>query len=124
MLSGTVVNGKKLGGTIGFPTANIEIKEPYKLIPSTGVYIIRTRINGDLYNGIMNIGFNPTVLGKHQTIEAHLFDFNENIYGEKIKIEFLYFLREEQKFKSVEELVTQLNIDKENAISFLSNNTR
>jgi riboflavin kinase/FMN adenylyltransferase len=123
MLSGTVVNGKKLGGTIGFPTANIEIKEPYKLIPSTGVYIIRTRINGDLYNGIMNIGFNPTVLGKHQTIEAHLFDFNENIYGEKIKIEFLYFLREEQKFKSVEELVTQLNIDKENAISFLSNNT-
>ena len=124
MLSGTVVNGKKLGGTIGFPTANIEIKEPYKLIPSTGVYIIRTRINGDLYNGIMNIGFNPTVLGKHQTIEAHLFDFNENIYGEKIKIEFLNFLREEQKFKSVEELVTQLNIDKENAISFLSNNTR
>ena len=124
MLSGTVVNGKKLGGTIGFPTANIEIKEPYKLIPSRGVYIIRTRINGDLYNGIMNIGFNPTVLGKHQTIEAHLFDFNENIYGEKIKIEFLYFLREEQKFKSVEELVTQLNIDKENAISFLSNNTR
>lgn len=124
MLSGTVVNGKKLGGTIGFPTANIEIKEPYKLIPSTGVYIIRTRINGDLYNGIMNIGFNPTVLGKHQTIEAHLFDFNENIYGEKIKIEFLYFLREEQKFKSVEELVTQLNIDKENAISFLLNNTR
>jgi riboflavin kinase/FMN adenylyltransferase len=124
MLSGTVVNGKKLGGTIGFPTANIEIKEPYKLIPSTGVYIIRTRINSDLYNGIMNIGFNPTVLGKHQTIEAHLFDFNENIYGEKIKIEFLYFLREEQKFKSVEELVTQLNIDKENAISFLSNNTR
>jgi riboflavin kinase/FMN adenylyltransferase len=72
----------------------------------------------------MNIGFNPTVLGKHQTIEAHLFDFNENIYGEKIKIEFLYFLREEQKFKSVEELVAQLNIDKENAISFLSNNTR
>ena len=124
MLSCTVVNGKKLGGTIGFPTANIEIKEPYKLIPSTGVYIIRTRINGYLYNGIMNIGFNPTVLGKHQTIEAHLFDFNENIYGEKIKIEFLYFLREEQKFKSVEELVTQLNIDKENAISFLSNNTR
>jgi len=124
MLSGTVVNGKKLGGTIGFPTANIEIKEPYKLIPSRGVYIIRTRINGDLYNGIMNIGFNPTVLGKHQTIEAHLFDFNENIYGEKIKIEFLYFLREEQKFKSVEELVAQLNIDKENAISFLSNNTR
>jgi len=124
MISGAVVRGKKLGGTIGFPTANIEIKEPYKLIPSTGVYVIRTQINNVLYNGIMNIGFNPTVLGKYKTIEAHLFDFNENLYGKKIKIEFLYFLREEQKFKSVKELVTQLNIDKENAISFLSNNPK
>ena len=124
MLSGIVVKGKKLGGTIGFPTANIEVKESYKLIPSKGVYIIITRINGDLYNGIMNIGFNPTVLGKHQTIEAHLFDFNENLYGKKITVEFVYFLREERKFKSVEELVAQLNIDKENAISFLSNNPK
>lgn len=122
MLNGTVVSGKKLGGTIGFPTANIEIKEPYKLIPKTGVYIIRTYINTILYTGMMNIGFNPTVLGKHQTIEAHLFDFNEDLYGKEITIEFIYFLREEHKFKSIEELVIQLNIDKENAISYLSNN--
>ena len=122
MLNGTVVSGKKLGGTIGFPTANIEIKEPYKLIPKTGVYIIRTYINTILYTGMMNIGFNPTVLGKHQTIEAHLFDFNEDLYGKEIMIEFIYFLREEHKFESVEELVVQLNIDKENAISYLSNN--
>ena len=122
MLNGTVVSGKKLGGTIGFPTANIEIKEPYKLIPKTGVYIIRTYINTILYTGMMNIGFNPTVLGKHQTIEAHLFDFNEDLYGKEIMIEFIYFLREEHKFKSIEELVVQLNIDKENAISYLSNN--
>ena len=122
MLNGTVVSGKKLGGTIGFPTANIEIKEPYKLIPKTGVYIIRTYINTILYTGMMNIGFNPTVLGKHQTIEAHLFDFNEDLYGKEITIEFIYFLREEHKFESVEELVVQLNIDKENAISYLSNN--
>ena len=122
MLNGTVVSGKKLGGTIGFPTANIEIKEPYKLIPKTGVYIIKTHINTVLYTGIMNIGFNPTVLGKHQTIEAHLFDFNEDLYGKEITIEFIYFLREEHKFESVEELVIQLNIDKENAISYLSNN--
>lgn len=122
MLNGTVVSGKKLGGTIGFPTANIEIKEPYKLIPKTGVYIIRTYINTILYTGMMNIGFNPTVLGKHQTIEAHLFDFNEDLYGKEIMIEFIYFLREEHKFKSIEELVIQLNIDKENAISYLSNN--
>ena len=122
MLNGTVVSGKKLGGTIGFPTANIEIKEPYKLIPKTGVYIIRTYINTILYTGMMNIGFNPTVLGKHQTIEAHLFDFNEDLYGKEITIEFIYFLREEHKFESVKELVIQLNIDKENAISYLSNN--
>jgi riboflavin kinase/FMN adenylyltransferase len=122
MLNGTVVSGKKLGGTIGFPTANLEIKEPYKLIPKTGVYIIQTHINTVLYTGIMNIGFNPTVLGKHQTIEAHLFDFNEDLYGKEIMIEFIYFLREEHKFESVKELVVQLNIDKENAISYLSNN--
>ena len=122
MLNGTVVSGKKLGGTIGFPTANLEIKEPYKLVPKTGVYIIKTHINTILYTGIMNIGFNPTVLGKHQTIEAHLFDFNEDLYGKEIMIEFIYFLREEHKFKSIEELVVQLNIDKENAISYLSNN--
>jgi len=122
MINGTVVSGKKLGGTIGFPTANLEIKEPYKLIPKTGVYIIKTHINTVLYTGIMNIGFNPTVLGKHQTIEAHLFDFNEDLYGKEIMIEFIYFLREEHKFKSIEELVVQLNIDKENAISYLSNN--
>ena len=122
MLNGSVVSGKKLGGTIGFPTANLEIKEPYKLVPKTGVYIIKTHINTVLYTGIMNIGFNPTVLGKHQTIEAHLFDFNEDLYGKEITIEFIYFLREEHKFESVEELVVQLNIDKENAISYLSNN--
>jgi riboflavin kinase/FMN adenylyltransferase len=122
MLNGSVVSGKKLGGTIGFPTANLEIKEPYKLVPKTGVYIIKTYINTVLYTGIMNIGFNPTVLGKHQTIEAHLFDFNEDLYGKEITIEFIYFLREEHKFKSIEELVVQLNIDKENAISYLSNN--
>ena len=122
MLSGIVVSGKQLGGTIGFPTANIEVKEPYKLIPSTGVYVIRTQINSVLFSGIMNIGFNPTVLGKHQTIEAHLFNFSEDLYGKKITITLIHFLREEQKFNSVEELVAQLNVDKENAISFLSNN--
>ena len=122
MLSGIVVSGKQLGGTIGFPTANIEVKEPYKLIPSSGVYIIKTQINTVVFSGIMNIGFNPTVLGKHQTIEAHLFDFSEDLYGKKITVTLIHFLREEQKFNSVDELVDQLNIDKQNAISYLSNN--
>ena len=122
MINGTVVSGKKLGGTIGFPTANLEIKEPYKLIPKTGVYIIKTHINTVLYTGIMNIGFNPTVLGKHQTIEAHLFDFNEDLYGKKVTIELLFFLREEQKFNSIEDLIIQLKLDKVNALFYLTNN--
>ena len=71
---------------------------------------------------MMNIGFNPTVSGKKQTIEAHLFDFHENLYGKQITIELLYFLRDEKKFLSVDELIDQLKIDKENAISFLANN--
>jgi riboflavin kinase/FMN adenylyltransferase len=94
MLNGTIVNGKKLGGKIGFPTANLDIKEPYKLIPKTGVYVIKTIINAVLYTGMMNIGFNPTVKGKYQTIEAHLFDFNKDLYGKKVTIELLFFLRE------------------------------
>ena len=122
MLNGTIVNGKKLGGKIGFPTANLDIKEPYKLIPKTGVYIIKTIIDAVLYTGMMNIGFNPTVKGKYQTIEAHLFDFNKDLYGRKVTIELLFFLREEQKFNSIEDLIIQLNLDKVNALFYLTNN--
>mgnify|MGYP001407620618 FL=1 len=122
MLNGTIVNGKKLGGKIGFPTANLDIKEPYKLIPKTGVYIIKTIIDAVLYTGMMNIGFNPTVKGKCQTIEAHLFDFNKDLYGRKVTIELLFFLREEQKFNSIEDLIIQLNLDKVNALFYLTNN--
>ena len=122
MLNGTIVNGKKLGGKIGFPTANLDIKEPYKLIPKTGVYVIKTIIDAVLYTGMMNIGFNPTVEGKHQTIEAHLFDFNKDLYDRKVTIELLFFLREEQKFNSIEDLIIQLNLDKVNALFYLTNN--
>ena len=122
MLNGTVINGKKLGGKIGFPTANLDIKEAYKLVPKTGVYVIKTTINNVLFSGMMNIGFRPTVSGKHQTIEAHLFDFDKDLYGKNITIELLYFLRDEKKFDSVEDLIVQLHLDKENAISYLKNN--
>lgn len=122
MLHGTVVNGKKLGGKIGFPTANIDVVEDYKLIPKTGVYVIQSTIDGKNYKGMMNIGYRPTVDGNHQTIEAHFFDFNGDLYGKFLKIEFLYFLREEQKFDSVEKLVLQLNQDRENALDYIQNN--
>lgn len=122
IINGTVVNGKQLGGKIGFPTANIDVKEDYKLIPKTGVYIIKTLIQGNWYFGMMNIGFRPTIDGKHQTIEAHLFDFDGNLYGQKLKIELLFFLREEKKFDSVEDLILQIKKDKENSLEYLQNN--
>lgn len=122
MVNGTVVNGKKLGGQIGFPTANIDVKEDYKLIPKTGVYVIQSSINGKNYFGMMNIGYRPTVDGKHQTIEAHFFNFDGDLYGKSLKIEFLYFLREEQKFDSVEELILQLKKDRTNTHNYIQNN--
>ncbi|MFY0628909.1 MAG: bifunctional riboflavin kinase/FAD synthetase [Flavobacteriaceae bacterium] len=122
MLNGLVVNGKKLGGTIGFPTANIHIEEDYKLIPKTGVYIIRANIYGNPYFGMMNIGFRPTVDGKHQTIEVHIFDFDGDLYNQKLSVSLLYFLRDEQRFDSVDHLIVQLKKDKESALNFLKNN--
>jgi len=122
MLNGTVVNGKSLGGKIGFPTANLEVNETYKLIPKTGVYIIKTVIDSVLFYGMMNIGFRPTVSGKDQTIEAHLFNFNKDLYGKNLRLELLYFLRKEKKFDSIDDLIVQLKLDKENSIAYLKNN--
>ena len=121
MLNGTVVNGKKLGGKIGYPTANIAIDEPYKLIPKTGVYVVKSTINECAVFGMMNIGNRPTVDGNYQTIEVHFFDFNEDLYGKKLRIDLLYFLRDEQKFDSISLLVNQLKIDEKNAKNYLKN---
>ena len=120
-LSGTVVKGKQLGRTIGFPTANIELDEDYKLVPKNGVYIVCAKIDNQLVNGMMNIGFNPTVEGKNKTIEVHLFDFNSDLYNHKIKISILHPIRSEQKFESVTVLKQQLIKDKEFSIQYLSN---
>lgn len=119
--SGTVVQGKKLGRTINFPTANIDVAENYKLIPNTGVYIVQCKLNDTTFFGMMNIGNRPTVNGKNQTIEIHLFDFDKDIYNQKMKVSILHFLRNEQKFHSISDLKLQLNKDKENAIIFLKN---
>ena len=118
-LTGEVVKGKQLGRTIGFPTANIQIKEDYKLIPKNGVYAVKTFISQKEVFGMMNIGFNPTVNGQKQTIEVNLFDFDADIYGEKLEISLLKYLREEQKFGSVDLLKEQLNQDKKTALEFI-----
>ncbi|WP_196885791.1 bifunctional riboflavin kinase/FAD synthetase [Aureivirga sp. CE67] len=119
MLHGKVVKGEQIGTTIGYPTANIEISEDYKLVPKNGVYIVQTFYKDQLYYGMMNIGKRPTVFGNHRTIEVHLFDFSENIYGENLKIELLHYLREEKKFEDIEQLKLQLEKDKTNSKRFL-----
>ncbi|MDR7209521.1 bifunctional riboflavin kinase/FAD synthetase [Flavobacterium piscis] len=119
-MTGEVVKGKQLGRTIGFPTANIQIEEDYKLIPKNGVYIVKTYINKKEVFGMMNIGFNPTVNGQKQTIEVNLFDFDSNIYNQRLEISLLKYLREEQKFSSVDLLTNQLNQDRKTALSFIN----
>ncbi len=118
--SGEVVKGKQLGRTIGFPTANIQIKESYKLIPKNGVYIVKSNYDGNTIFGMMNIGNRPTVNGEHQTIEVNFFDFNEDIYNKIISIEILDFIREEQKFDSLDSLKSQLNKDQQTSSSYIS----
>lgn len=122
MLNGNVVNGKKLGGKIGYPTANIDIKESYKLIPKTGVYVVKSLMDKETVFGMMNIGNRPTVNGNHQTIEVHFFDFNKDLYDQNLTIELLYFLRDEQKFDSLELLIKQLKKDELVARDYIKNN--
>jgi len=111
-LTGTVVEGNKLGRTIGFPTANIELNNAEKLIPLNGVYAVQVIVNQLTYNGMMNIGFRPTVDSKKRTIEVNIFDFNEDIYHNKITVRLLDYIRPEIKFNGVEALKEQLFMDK------------
>lgn len=111
MLSGKIVKGNNLGSKIGFPTANISVSETYKLIPKTGSYLVKSNIENIEYFGMMNIGFRPTVKGDKQTIEVHYFDFDKDIYDEVVEVEVLEFLRDEQKFDSIETLKDQLKKD-------------
>ncbi|MCL7752587.1 bifunctional riboflavin kinase/FAD synthetase [Polaribacter sp. Z022] len=122
MLTGTVVNGKQLGGKIGFPTANIDVKENYKLIPKTGVYVVQSIIENKTVFGMMNIGNRPTVDGTHQTIEVHFFDFNKDLYNKILTIELLYFLRDEKKFSSIKTLIEQIKTDEKTARIYIKNN--
>lgn len=120
IITGEVVKGKGLGRTINFPTANINISEDYKLIPKQGVYTVKTTLKGKTVYGMMNIGTNPTVNGKEETIEVHFFDLNETLYGNQLTIEILHRLRDERKFESVNALKTQLEKDKQNALELIN----
>ncbi len=111
-ISGTVVMGNQLGRTIGFPTANIEPDEPDKIIPEYGVYAVLLEWKGKLYKGMSNIGIRPTLKVNQLTIEAHLFDFDEDLYGEEVTLYFLDHTRVEKKFRDLELLRRRLIIDR------------
>lgn len=111
-LSGTVVKGKQLGRTIGFPTANIQLANDLKLIPQNGVYSVKVFYQNECLKGMMNIGVRPTIEGKNDpTIEVHIFDFDQTIYGDNLRVELFKKTRDEQKFNGIEALKNQLKLD-------------
>jgi len=109
----TVIHGDKRGKKIGYPTANLKPDNPKKVIPSNGVYAVDVLVNSEIYKGMMNIGVRPTFDGSHErTLEVNVFDFDQNIYGETIEVRFIKRIRNERKFQSVEDLISQLGDDK------------
>jgi len=112
-LYGVVVAGNRMGRTIGFPTANMQLYEPLKLVPANGVYAVDVEVLGRQYRGMCNIGIRPTVGGKTRTIETHILDFDEDIYGLPLQLRFLRRIRDERRFPSLEALRVQLLLDRE-----------
>ena len=119
-LTGTILKGKQLGRTIGFPTANLQIEEDYKLIPRNGAYVVKSTINQKTVFGMMNIGFNPTLGEGKLSIEIHYFDFDADLYDQKIAVSLLAYLRPEQKFDSVTLLKKQLEKDMDAAFNYIN----
>jgi len=122
-LTGTVVNGNKLGQKIGFPTANISIKEPHKLIPADGIYAVRVSYQNNSYEGMLSIGVRPTIGFSERTIEVNIFDFDQTIYGEDLSLHFVEKFRDEVKFDNLEALKQQLKADWRTAKQILSKQT-
>lgn len=120
LLSGTVVKGDKIGRKMGYPTANINIKEEYKLKPQNGVYLVQSHLKNQKYFGMMNVGKRPTVSGKQTQIETYFFDFNGDLYGNILNIELLEKIRDEQKYDSLESLQEQLGVDQKSCRELIS----
>ena len=117
--SGNVLHGNNIGKTISFPTANIKIDAPYKLVPKNGVYIVKTTIDNQITYGMMNIGYNPTFNGKQKSIEIHFINFNKNIYDKTLTIEMILRIRNEIKFNTVDDLKKQLEQDKLSTLNYI-----
>ncbi|MBU8612877.1 bifunctional riboflavin kinase/FAD synthetase [Bacillus subtilis] len=122
-IKGIVIHGDKRGRTIGFPTANVGLNNSY-IVPPTGVYAVKAEVNGEVYNGVCNIGYKPTFYEKRPeqpSIEVNLFDFDQEVYGAAIKIEWYKRIRSERKFNGIKELTEQIEKDKQQAIRYFSN---
>lgn len=120
-ITGSVVKGNKLGRVLGYPTANIEISDPLKLLPRNGVYAVLSRVGDTVYEGMLSVGVRPTIdpNGSKRVVEVNLFNFDGDLYGSKIKVAFLEWLRCEKKFNSLEELREQIAIDKVEILKIL-----
>jgi len=119
-IQGKVIEGDKIGRTIDFPTANIEVIFKHKLIPSEGIFAVKIIVDDAYYNGMLNIGYRPTFGGTQKRMEVHIFDFDQNIYGKEITIEIYDKIRSEIKFQNVGALKAQLTQDKQNALEILT----
>lgn len=119
---GLVVDGKKLGRSLGYPTANLQIENEEKLVPGNGIYVVEVELEGKMYGGMMSIGVRPTIGITERTIEVNIFDFDKDIYGRRLRVYVKKYLREEMKFKDLEELKEQLAEDKKDSLGFLKKN--
>jgi len=122
-LQGQVVKGAQRGHTIGFPTANIAVDKD-KLLPVNGVYAVWLHIGGEIYPAVANIGVRPTFDGRERTVEAHIFDFERDIYGQNVRVDFVEYLRPEQKFSGLDALITQIRLDAQRARKILKSEVR
>lgn len=118
-ITGTVVHGKKLGRTIGFPTANIAT-DPLKILPKKGAYIVEVLIEGIFYRGMLSVGTNPTVNGEQLTVEVNILDFNGDLYDKEITVKFRAFLHEEIKFENLDQLIEKLKDDQRRTEEFFT----
>jgi len=121
-VSGTIIEGRKIGRTIGFPTANIKPDFQYKLIPGNGVYAVEVRLDDQIFPGMLSIGSNPTVNDdiRLKSIEVHILNFDKDIYGRKITVVFRKRLRDEKKFENLKQLTEQMNQDKQDTLRLLT----
>lgn len=120
LIHALVVHGTHLGRTLGYPTANLELQKNKPFLLANGVYAVRVEVNNLLYNGMANAGVRPTIAGKTLTVEVNLFDFSGNLYGKTLVVYFIDRIRDEKKFNSLDELVAQIHLDKQQVLKLLS----